>query len=148
MKPIMPILLTIPNASMSVNAAPIMLEDIFRPLQWLEPARLYEQYSGALDLFIYALIFIGAAQVTLGRHFPGRGGKAISVGIGTALAMSMIIAEKTFNFSLSSFGPVAGTIILLLLGIMIYRLLYFAGMKGVGAASLAYIILFIASLMV
>ncbi len=120
------------------------LEEVFRPFEFLDIAEMYEHYSGIVDLFIYLLIFTGTAHVTLGKRFAGRGAKAISAGTGICLAIAMIIAEEKFGFSIRSFGPVAAGILVLLLGVMIYRLFHYMGMVRAGAWSVAYVTIFIA----
>ena len=55
---------------------------LFWPYQYLELSSLYDHYQGLIDMTIYVLIFVGAAQVTLGQRFPGNGGRAISIGTG------------------------------------------------------------------
>lgn len=112
------------------------------PYQYLDISSLYQAYSGLIDFFVYVLIFVGAAQVTLGQRFPGNGGKAISTGTGLILAVGMIVLEERLGFSLKSFGPIAAGIVMLLLGVMIFRLLHQAGLAPHKAGSIAYLALF------
>jgi hypothetical protein len=65
----------------------------------------YNTYSLIIDLLIYTLLFVGISQVTLGRHFPSRGGKAVSVALGLALAIGLVTSEQAMGFNLRSFGP-------------------------------------------
>ncbi len=113
------------------------LEELFRPFEFLDIAEMYDYYSGIVDLFIYLLIFTGAAQVTLGRRFTGRGARAISARTGICLSLAMVMAEEKFGFSIRSFGPVAAGILVLLLGVMIYRLFHYMGIVKPGAWSVA-----------
>ena len=71
----------------SATAASPSIENILQPLAWINLSPLYNAYSGLIDFFIYALIFIGAAQTTLGKRFPDNGGRAISIGTGLTLAL-------------------------------------------------------------
>ena len=117
---------------------------VFSPLEYLNLTGTYEKYTALIDLFIYVLIFTGSAQVSLGKRFPGTGGRAITAGIGISLSVAMVIAEEKFGFSLKSFGPVAAGVLILLFGIMIYRLVHFAGMARPASAGLAYLAIFLA----
>lgn len=121
---------------------------VFVPFKYLDLSSVYAAYAGIIDFFIYSLIFVAVAQVTLGRRFAGSGGRAISIGTGLTLAVAMLIAEKTFDFNIQSFGPLAVAIVILLLGIMIYKLLHHAGMGGLRAGSATYIALFLTALAV
>lgn len=64
--------------------------------------------------------------------------------MGISLAVAMVIAEQRFGFSLRSFGPFAAGILLLLFGIVIYRLLHYAGMAGFRSGALTYIAVYLA----
>lgn len=113
---------------------------LFRPLEYIDISALYDRYSIMIDLVIYLLIFVGLAQFTLGQRFKGRGGKAITIGIGLTLALSLAIAEKFLGFSIRSFGPIAAGIFLAVLGLMLYRLIKHFGAGFAVSCSLAYII--------
>ena len=132
------VLLLIMLAAPKASAEQSSTINIFAPLEYINLTNVYDNYAAVIDLFIYGLIFIGVAQVTLGTRFTGRGGKAICTGIGISLALSMAIAEHQFGFSLKSFGPIAAGVIIMLLGIMIYRFLCQAGLSKTGALSISY----------
>ena len=135
---LLPALLFLLLAASEASAELMSAQQMFAPLEYINLANAYDHYSAVIDLFIYGLIFIGVAQVTLGPRFAGRGGKAICAGVGISLAVSMAIAERQFGFSLKSFGPIAAGIIILLLGIMVYHLLHQAGLSKTGALSISY----------
>lgn len=116
------------------------MSELFKPLELLNITSIYEQYAALIDFTIYLLIFVGLAQITLGKHFQGRGGKAITIGIGISLAVSLAIAEEYIGFSIKSFGPIAAGIFLALLGFMIYRLVKHLGAGMMTSSSAAYII--------
>jgi hypothetical protein len=113
--------------SLFVQVSTLGLGELFRPLEYIDLSRLYERYAILIDLAIYLLIFVGLAQVTLGKRFQGNGGKAIAIGIGVSLAISLAIAEQLLGFSLRSFGPIAAGIFLGILGVMIFRLVQHLG---------------------
>ena len=134
---LLPALLFLLLAASEASAELMSAQQMFAPLEYINLANAYDHYSAVIDLFIYGLIFIGVAQVTLGPRFAGRGGKAICAGVGISLAVSLAIAERQFGFSLKSFGPIAAGIIILLLGIMVYHLLHQAGLSKTGALSIS-----------
>ncbi len=86
-----------------------------------DPTHVYLRYSTVIDFFVFALVFIGIAHFSLRKKFPGRAGRAVSLGIGLALAFSMISVEKKYHFTLSSFGTVAIVLLTFLFGIMVYH---------------------------
>jgi len=116
------------------------LEELLKSFEYLEISFLYNNYSFIIDAVIAFLIFFGVAKVTLGKRFEGRGGRAIIIGIGLALSMGFLLMEKSLNFSLRSFGPLAVGIILLLVGFVLYGLLLSLGFNHTNSLCLAYII--------
>lgn len=122
------------------------LELAFRPFEYLDFSGIYERFSGVIDFVIVALIFVGLAQATLGRRFPGRAGRAVSIGTGLMLALGLVAVEQGLGISLKSFGPVAAMLLILLLGIMIYRMLHYAGLSRPTSAAAAYIAIFLTML--
>ena len=102
--------------SLAAAAAPLTVEDLFRPFEYLNLTEVYDHYSALIDFFIYTLIFVGLAQATLARLYEGRGGRAVSIGVGLSLATAAVMAEETYHFSLKSFGPYATTLTILALG--------------------------------
>jgi len=95
-------------------------EELLKPFEYLDISSLYNQYSLVIDAIIAFLIFFGVAKVTLGKRFEGRGGRAMIIGVGLALSTGFLLMEKTLNFSLRSFGPLAVTVILILVGFICY----------------------------
>ena len=126
--------------STQLSTSPGSLGALFKPLEYIDISGLYDRYAVFIDLAIYLLIFVGLAQLTLGQRFSGHGGKAVTIGIGLTLALSLAIAEKFLGFSIRSFGPIAAGIFLAVLGMMIYRLIKHFGAGFAVSGSLAYII--------
>lgn len=118
------------------------LELVFQPFEYLDLGQVYGRYATLIDLFIYILIFVGLSQVTLGRRFPGSGGRALSIGTGLFMAIALVIAEEQLGFTLQSFGPFAAALIIALLGFMVYRFLHYAGVARTKAAGMAYLAMF------
>lgn len=126
----------------------LSLDQIVDRFRFLSVSLFYDQFSAIVDLVIYILVFVGAAQVTLGRRYPGRGGQAMVIGIGLTLAISMVLAEERFGFSIRSFGPMAAGILALLFAIMVYGALRWASLGRIRSASIAYAVLALALLVV
>jgi len=103
-------------------------------------SQYYNEYTSIIDIFVYALLFVGISQATLGKHFTTRGGKAVSVALGIALAIGLVMSEKTIGFNLRSFGPIAAGIIIFLVGILIFLGLKKAGIASISAAASAFLI--------
>jgi len=103
-------------------------------------SNIYNSYFSIIDFIIYSLLFIGISQATLGKHFPSRGGKAVSVALGIALAIGLVMSEKTIGFNLRSFGPIAAGILIFLVGIMIFIGLKKTGIASISAAASAFLI--------
>jgi len=109
-------------------------------------SRFYDHYSTIIDLLIYILLFTGLVRVALEHRFPGRGGKAIAVGLGFILGVAMTIAGEAYGFSIKSFGPLAVSFLALLIGITLYRILRSGGIGRSRAGPLAFLILFVVML--
>jgi len=144
---------SVAGGSFFVAAAPLIyvfsaidLDLAFRPFEYLDFSEIYEWFSSVIDFVIFALIFVGLAQATLGRRFPGRAGRAVCIGVGFMLALGLVAVEQQLGFSLRSIGPVAATLLILLLGIMIYRMLHYAGLSRASSAAAAYIAIFLTML--
>jgi hypothetical protein len=118
------------------------LEFFFQPFEFLSFTAVYDQYSAIIDLFIFMLIFVGLTKAALGRHFPGKSGRAISIGTGLILAISLVIAEEAYDFNIKTFGPVAAAVLILTFGVMIYLFLHKSGLGMSGSAALAYIAIY------
>jgi len=94
----------------------------FDSLRYLDLSGIYAQYSALIDLTLYFIIFLGLAKFVFEKRFPGRGGKAITIGVGAVLAISLAVAEGRLGFNLQSFSPVAGLIVVLAVGFVLYAL--------------------------
>ena len=110
----------------------------FSPLRYIDIQATYHAYSQVIDFFIYLLIFIGLAMFVFEQRFPGRAGKFLIVGIGTALAISLSVTEQRLGFNLQSFGPVAGIMVLFLVGLILFNLIH---RQNVGTINSAVIVL-------
>lgn len=109
-----------------------VLDHLFGPFKDFDVPGAYARYSGLIDFSIYLIFFLGVTRVTLGKRFAGRGGKAISVAVSLILTISLILAERELGFSLASFGPFAGGLVVLVVASTLY-----IGIRHMGAGHLA-----------
>ncbi|MCX8147281.1 MAG: hypothetical protein N3D84_02340, partial [Candidatus Woesearchaeota archaeon] len=75
----------------------------------------YEKYFYFIDAILYFIIIVGAVQIGLGSRLEGRGGKAVTIGVGIALSIAAAAGEKIIGFKLGDLWPLA--IIMALLAI-------------------------------
>jgi len=120
-----------------------LLEDAFAPLRDLDVASFYASYSSVIDAIIFCVIFIGLAQVTLGKRFgKTRGSKAIVIGVGLALTFALVVMEQTMDFSLAQFGPYAAAIFVILAASVLFYLLKTLGVDTIGSFSTSYVVVY------
>lgn len=117
-----------------------LIDEALAPFGGLDIARTYDAYSSFIDFAIYAILFVGISQATLGKRFEGRGGKAVVSAVGLVLALGLSISEKTLGFNLRSFGPLAAGFFIFLVGFCIFLGVKAMGMGGVSASSIALVI--------
>jgi len=129
----------LPSSSYQISLQASALDRILHPFAFLD-IRIIDLYQVPVSLFIFTLLFVGVAQSTLGRRFPGRAGRAMSIGMGIMLAVSLVAMENKLGFSLlKQLGPWALAIVCLLCGIVVFRLLWFAGLSAASAAAVSFI---------
>ncbi len=97
------------------------------PLANLSISDIYGQYSSVIDFFLYLIIFLGISRWTFEDRFKGVGGRAVIIGIGTSLALSLALAESWLGFSLRSLGLIAGLIMVSLVGFLLFTLVHRTG---------------------
>ncbi|MFC1606834.1 hypothetical protein ACFL47_02595 [Candidatus Latescibacterota bacterium] len=51
-----------------------VVDDLFSPFDGVDFSQTYDQYSSIIDFIIYAIMFVGISQATLGKRFEGKGG--------------------------------------------------------------------------
>ena len=96
--------------------------DPLESLRYLNFGRLYDQFSHTIDLTVFFMLFLGLSKVTLGKKFEGKGGNLICIAISSALAISLLLLERSMGFSLRSFGGVAVLIILAVTSVLLYMM--------------------------
>ncbi len=117
-----------------------VIDDILYPLQGFDFSTTYASYSSFIDFTIFVILFIGLAQVTIGKRFDSKGGKAMVVAIGLVLAIGLVISESMIGFNLQSFGPLAAAIFIFLVGLVIYQGMRGFGMEVVGSVAIAVVL--------
>lgn len=128
-------------SSASVSAKqPNILDDVFAPFGGIDFSQTYDSYSSIIDFVVYATLFVGVSQATIGKRFEGRGGKAVVSSIGMILAIGLSISESMLGFNLRSFGPLAAGLFIFLVGFTLYLGIKTAGMNTVNAGSIALVV--------
>lgn len=127
----------------NVSAADNFLAGIFEPFAGVDVAETYENYHVFIDAFLYFVLFISVAKVTLKDKFKGAGGNALSVVIGLILATSMTWWAASVDFTLKSLGVVAAGVLIALIAFFVFRLVRNQGGKLGNAVALAYVLAFL-----
>lgn len=121
---------------MSVSSG-TSIDLLLRPLEAIDLPSLYARHTSLVDFFLYLALFNGVAQVAFVKRLEGRGGRLVAGAIGAALAIAMTGLEAAVGFSLLSLGPLAAGILLLLVGVGIYRTVRLLGAAPGTAAMLS-----------
>lgn len=103
----------------------------------------YHTAPWAIDSLVYLVVFVGIARVTLGSRFEGRGGTAITAGVGIALAVGATLTARQAGFSLIELGPLAWLMLLLVLGLTLFDLLRRCGLTALPACGISLIVIWI-----
>jgi hypothetical protein len=111
-----------------------------QPLDFIDIPKVYSQHAVLIDFLLYLVLFNGIAQVAFAKRLEGKGGRLVAGAVGTALALAMTGLEATAGFTLASFGAVAATFLLLLVGVMVYRTLRHLGAGAGTAGALALVL--------
>jgi len=123
------------------------LDILLEPLSRFDIASLYQSYGFVIDCMLYFLLLVGAAQAGLSKMFEGRGGKAIIIGVGLALSISICYWEAQSGFRLANLWPLALIIVFVTFGIAFYNMLKGAPCsRGVGLLAFAFLFFFFQSL--
>ena len=116
------LLISLFSFSVGAEADTVQLADIVETIEGFNIGEAYGTAPYVIDGIIYLILFIGIAQVTLGKRFEGKGGKAVSVAVGLALAFALSFWSINTGFMLGKLGPLAGMILVIVIGLFIYRL--------------------------
>lgn len=103
-----------------VVSASSIINDFLSPFGFINMEDIYRNYAGLIDLIVYAMLFIGLSEATIGKRFESRGGKAVVAAIGISLAVGLSISSRKLGFSLASFGPLAASIFIFFVGFIIF----------------------------
>ena len=116
------------------------LNQILEPFKSINIAATYKEYYIFIDFIIYLVIFTGLAQFVFSKRFPGRGGKAISIGMALTLSVGMSIFSATTGFRLANFGPLAAGIAVLLVGLLAYGFIKHLGGNTINSGLISFIV--------
>lgn len=81
---------------------------------------VYTRFGPFLDFIAYAVLFVGVAQVSLGRQEVFKQAGAVPTVIGIILAIATTLFAQRIGFRLVDLGPLALTLGLVIIGIAIY----------------------------
>ncbi len=110
---------------------------------------VYTKFSFFIDTMIYLIIFLGLSKFALGKRF-GKEGRAVVVGVGIVLALSLSLFSARSGFNIASFGPVAAIILLALMGYSVWvgiKSLEIEGVDNLTLAAIAYLLVYFGVLM-
>jgi hypothetical protein len=110
-----------------------------RPFLSLAP--LYERYWLAVDYILLFALFSGVARATIGRRLEGREGQIAAGAVGAILALGGIGLEMRLGLRLSDFGGVALSVLLLVVGVVVFRLVHAAGLGAGSSAAVTVLVL-------
>jgi len=116
------------------------INQLLKPFEDMDIASAYQQHYLLIDFVIYVLIFVGLSRFVFARKFPGRSGKAISIGMGVALSIGLSVFSYTSGFSLARFGPLAAIFLLILTAFMIVGLIKQFGGNSTTSGIIAFIV--------
>ena len=116
------------------------INQILEPFREIDIASTYQQNYLFIDFVIYMLIFVGLSKFVFSKRFSGNGGKAILVGVGLILSLSMSVFSYTTGFSIGSFGPIAAIILMLLVGMLLFGFIRQIGGSSVNSGIGAFIV--------
>jgi len=122
-----------------IVAAQGFLDQLLSPFGGLDVPGAYARYWGIIDFLIYALLFTGIAHVTVGKRFEGRGGRAITAAVALIFTVSLLLVERQMGFNIGSFGPLAGAIVVVMVGMTLYTGIRQLGGGHMASGSIAFI---------
>ena len=117
-----------------------VIDDLFAPFSGIDIASTYDEYSSLIDFIIYAILFTGLSQATLGKRFDSRGGRAMVGAIAMVLSLGLSISEATLGFNLRSFGPLAAGLFIFLVGFTLFLAIRTSGVSATSSGSIAFVV--------
>ncbi len=99
----------------------------------LELGTFYSRSWAAVDFFLFFALFTGVARATVGRRLGGREGQLVSIALGAMLAVAALGLEFALGVNLTAFGGVAVTVLVLVVGVVVFQILRTVGL-GLGSA--------------
>lgn len=118
------------------------IDNIVETFGGLNLADTYERYPQFFDFVIFAIIFITISVYSLGKAFPGKTGKVLGAVIGIALTIAFMVWENSQGFTVRDFGPIASLVIMVVVGIVVYKFVRMTKIGGTYSVLLAIAITF------
>lgn len=112
------------------------------PFAWWDIGRTYDKYNAFFDVIIFSAIFIALAQAILGRRFPGRPGRSLSVALGIFMSVGLTLLEQQFGWNLRMAGGVAAVIIMIIFAMLMMPFLLQFNLNKRTAGTLVFLILY------
>jgi len=126
------------------SSAPSIVDEALAPFRGLDITSLYAQYSTVVDFVLFLVLFWGVARLSLGKQFPGAPGRWISGSVAVALALGLVVAEKTMGFGVASMGPIAASILVLVVGVTLFlSIRQLAGVGALGAVGITFVVVYL-----
>lgn len=116
---------------------------ILDPFAWWDIGATYDRYAAFFDMVIYCALFIALAHAVLASRFSGRPGKVMSVVVGIALGVSLVLVEQQFGWTLRHASPFAALLALLLVGFILLQTLIRIQVPWALAVPLTYVIVYL-----
>jgi hypothetical protein len=121
-------------------AAQDLFEDIFSVFEGVDIPDLYAQNRFLFEFFLYTILFVSIARLTIGQRFEGRAAKTLSGVVGLMLAFGLAMWTSSRDYSLASFGPFAAIVLLSFLGFVLFMVIKSLGAEALFAGSIGWII--------
>lgn len=115
------------------------LDTLLQPLHGLDIAATYQRHGAYIDFVIYLVVFTGLSHFVYTKRFPGRAGKAISIGISLALSTAMTVFSQQTGFRLGNLGGIAGMLLLAMFALMVFTFIKQLGGHTTNSGLVAFI---------
>ncbi len=104
---------------------------------------VYDKYPQFIDFLVFAVIFITISVYSLGKAFPDKKtSKILGVVIGIALTIAFTTWEYSQGASIKDFGPIASLVVMIVLGLFIYKVVSHTSIGGTYSVLLAIVVTF------
>jgi len=137
-----PIILLLTSILIPTVIAQNPIQDLLSVFQDFNLVEVYFEYQMLIDFFLYTIIFVSIARLTIGQKFEGRAGKSLVTVIGIILALGLSIWTSSRNFNIGGFGPFAAIIFISVVAVAAFALFKQLGAEVAWAGAAAFIIIY------